>query len=237
MERWSLSELKDLCFAVFPKEVATQIYSCAQSLADRKFFAQYHYNEYKIILDEYVAGRSDLELLPDVFGFGRNEDGAFEWAFRRAKSHVYSSLQSLHAVADTLAFLVYLVCELEGRNLIKRKRFYSADVVKALDGDLFPEIYVLLKGYVESARFEYLSALVNRSKHVSVVDAPFTFDFTGREAWTKGLRFSSFVHGEEEYPARWVEELLPSETRIATETMLRIGKLLNTYLAEKKLSS
>lgn len=112
-----------------------------------------------------------------------------------------------------------------------KKNFYIQDVQILLP---LGELKDRLKDALNSEWYEYIHAFMNMVKHHQLIIHNTSISFIDEN---RGGRVEGFKHGEQNYPAHWVREVL--EGTVELQNALRAcGVLLNRlYLGEHSAES
>ena len=191
------------------------------SLRDRIDYAQYHVDEAKRLMSPYTAGDGPRP---------GDDPQPFKTALTQTAAHVLACLQSLHACADICAHVVYFGV---GSNLDPKpikERLVGARTVLARIPD-HPTSQAL-RSLVENPEFEYLDAVVNRSKHRTVIYTGYTFeprDSAEARSW-HGVVLWRFERLGRAYPIRRSEEFLATELDRQRSVLSAVAAALEEHL-------
>lgn len=224
---WDLEQLRQDVRFLFGDEQQRHLAPSLKSIVHRQIYARFHFQESKRILGEVLEGRDQQAVLCDLI-FGADPDAYYEFANRRlqAEAHIVALLQSLHSLSDILAHAIYfaLGLNLDKATMLPPKRVYLHRVLQLVP---LGNMRDLLHALIEHENYQYLSDIVNHSKHRSVVQTPYSVDTTGCDTIPHGLKLDAFVYDDRAYPARWSEPFLESEYNRQSALITRIGELLN----------
>ena len=95
----------------------------------------------------------------------------------------------------------------------------------------FNNIKDTLQEFDSNADWKHLSALVNHSKHRSIIDSGLNIDFTFPNNSPYYLEFQEFKYKESVYQKREVESLLNDSYRWLSSLIVRSGNALNNTFA------
>lgn len=230
---WDLKQLRCEVERCFGKGQLRRLNPCLRSVQDRRDFAQYHFGRARDAMREVVRDDSDPELVMTILGGRDKAPGDFTRARFEAHANTVACVQSMHAVADSFAHVVYFSL---GMNLghateIKPKRVSIGTVAeKLMPGVVKQGLHQLLC----DPGFVYLSALNNQGKHRSLVETGYSVDLTGGDPQHHGLRFSAFEYEGVAYPARWVRPTLVAEYHRHEVIFQSVGPALNSELLSRK---
>lgn len=171
------------------------------SLKDRIQFSRYHLDELRRLILPWTSG----------VGPTAGPDPQFSASLAESAAHVTACLQSLHATAYIVAHAIYFALGLNLSAKLKERKVDTAAVRRLI---LIPRIANAVDALVADPQFAYLAAVVNRSKHRSVVPTVYTFHRTDSHdaptAW-HGVAIWAFDHLGEAFPARPAEAYLSDE--------------------------
>ncbi|MBJ2157053.1 hypothetical protein [Variovorax sp. IB41] len=225
LQAWSLRELNDRVEHLHGRDQAQKTATCAQSVCKRQDYMKYHYCEVERLIGAQLKETNSDDILTN-YVFPKNTPEYHEFHSRRteAEANLIAFLQCIHATEDTLAHVVYFALNL---NQLKPSRISIKAVCELLTpSPLQAEISAMLN----NAELRHVAALVNHSKHRSVVGAAISVSFIEDEQ-SHGLKFEGFTYREHCYPQRWAIPFMKTSFDAMQEHMLRIGKALNAQLA------
>lgn len=172
------------------------------SLGDRVAYATYHLDEATRLMSAYTSGAGPRP---------GDDHGPFNAALTHTAAHVLACLQSLHACADICAHVVYygLGSNLDPKPIEERRVGVSSVLARIPESP----VSIALSSITKCADFEYLDAVVNRSKHRSVVYTAYSFDprDSGEDQSWHGVKLWKFERHGRTYPSRRTEEFLTAE--------------------------
>ena len=191
------------------------------SLRDRIEYAEYHFDEVRRLMLPYTSGKGPQP---------GDDFRPFRTALTQTAAHVLACLQSLHACADICAHVVYFGL---GSNLepkpIKEHRVGVDTVLERI-----PEhpVSIALRKLVTHPEFEYLNAVVNRSKHRTVIYTGYTFEVRASAdapTW-HGVVLWHFERLGKSYPVRRAEEFLAAELERQRSALAGVAATLEETL-------
>ncbi|MFT3669646.1 MAG: hypothetical protein QM795_13960 [Pseudoxanthomonas sp.] len=191
------------------------------SLRDRIEYAEFHLNEAKRLMLPYTAAD----------GPKPGEDHQpFNRAMTQTGAHVLACLQSLHSCADICAHVVYfgLGANLDPRPI--KENLVGARTVLARIAN--GRVSDALRSLVEDPEFEYLDAVVNRSKHRTVIYTGYLFearDSADASSW-HGVVLWRFERMGRAYPIRHAEAFLESELNRQRVALSKVSNALEDHL-------
>lgn len=228
---WNLEQLREDVRHLFGDEQRRHLSPSLNSIVHRQIYARFHFQESKRILGELLEGRDNEAVLRDLI-FGANPDAYYEFASRRlhAEAHIVALLQSLHSLSDILAHAIYfaLGLNLDKATMLSPKRVYLHRVLRLAPPS---DMRDLLRALIEHKDYQYLSDIVNHSKHRSIVQTPYSVDTTGSDTLPHGLKLDAFVYDDRAYPALWAHPFLESEYNRQSALITSIGESLNVLVS------
>ncbi|MBD9629785.1 hypothetical protein [Pseudomonas sp. PDM19] len=227
MASWDAKELREAVLKLYDGEARNIASEAAGSLSDRLWFVEFHYFECKDLLERQLPQvSSEEEVFCRLFNVHDEHGEEFEIIRRQSQAHLYACIQSLHCVADTLGSLLNATLSLGLKGA-----FYSHNVLEKLVAEGMVQIYQPFSALIHHPDFVYLNALVNRSKHTSVVAIPYAVDYVadGRH----GMQFSAFRQKGTPHDKRWALEFVASETDRQSRLVVIIGNALNAELKRR----
>jgi hypothetical protein len=193
-----------------------------ESLCDRIDYAHYHLDEAKRLMLPYTAGEGPRP---------GDDHRPFKTAITQTAAHVLACLQSLHACADICAHVVYFGL---GSNLDPNPiREQQVSVRTVLERIPESPISQALRSLTKNPEFEYLEAVVNRSKHRTVIYTCYTFeprDSADVRSW-HGVVLWRFERLGKSYPIRRSEEFLTAELDRQRSALIAVSAALEEHLS------
>lgn len=228
--RWSLKQLREDVQQVFGTDQERLLAPCLRSIDERRAFARYHHAETKRLLEAVTVDRTPIQMVAWMLDSESPETTGFQSVRFHASAHVHACVQSMHALADILAHAVYYGL---GMNLNPNLKLDARTLNIKSVRDRLPSgaIRDQLTQLVDDAGFKYLAALVNHSKHRSLIAVPFSVDLSGEDAQQHGLKFGGFEYNGVKYPEQWVAPALRQEYDRQEPHILGAGVALNAAVA------
>jgi hypothetical protein len=203
-----------------------------QSIADRRYYAAYHYEQAKALLSAHLDSRDEIERLKLEFRVSNEGSGAYQLAKKQACAHIVASLQSVHSLADTLAHAIYFSL---GFNIGSTKANSERDInlgwvaraVSATPG--LHDVAQVLDQLRTNDEYRYLNDVVNTSKHRNIVGVGVThyLDQSNQVPWALELQSFEREATASPHPKRPVDPFLPDEFLRQTKLIVEVGQLLN----------
>ncbi len=228
--RWSLKQLREDVGQLFGKDQERLLAPCLQSIDERRAFARYHHAESKRILETVTLERTPIQMVAWLLDSESLESTGFQSARFHASAHVHACVQSMHALADILGHAVYYGL---GMNLNPNIKLDARSVSVRSVRDQLPSgaLREHLTRLVDDAGFKYLAALVNHSKHRSLIAIPFSVDLSSEDKEPHGLKFGGFDLDGVRYPEKWVTPALRQEYDRQESHVVGAGVALNAGVA------
>lgn len=205
---------------------------CLRSLADRQFYARFHFGRARAGLARYIKTLDPEDPTPTLFG--QDEEGwqRFNVVIRKLAADVTACVQSIHALPDILASAVYYSLALDRTHKPRDGGYVNhAFVVKALTSLRGAEaIRISLGQMTASPNYKHLAALSNQSKHYSIVFPALTTDLTGQREQQHMLVVPAFRSRSGVYPQVFVSEFLPPVYEQTNNAVLSTGHALLAHL-------
>lgn len=224
---WDLDVLKQDVRACFGAKQLSMLRESLKSLINRRRFARFHFSEARKLMRHYQA-ETDMDKVQETFWMGEDDSGNVLEADRTlAEAHVVACVQSLHAVADTMAYTIYLSMGL-GQGTGNRPYQPSQVNLKSLEERLSSaHLRDCLSEWRTDPELGYLDALCNHGKHRSIVTAGYCIDLSSER---HGLQFAEFAFKDQSYAPRWVDEALIEISHRQEGFVMRVGLALNHEL-------
>lgn len=228
MSRWNLKQLRDDVAELYGREQLERLKPSLESVVQRQRYARHHFLESErrikeVMADPVRAEKHPLELWDDEEVNQAHDD---------ARAEIVACVQSMHAVADILAHVVYfaLAMDRNAATALEEWKISVKSVHKRLSAGAIKDILQELKGHAD---FVYLEALVNHCKHRSLVPIPYYYDLSGQHRAKQGFWFADFTYGETPHLTREVETYLKDEYKRQSRLVIDIGNALNAEVAKR----
>lgn len=239
---WDLEELRRTVEAYFGEDRANHCWKSLQSIVERQSFAGYHFREYlRLIAVRFPAGRTHEEELITMF---TNDDQALRnlRVEQEAAAHVVACMQSIHAVNDTLAHVIFWALapiwprlEQLGEHGVDLSRLGGV----LSDGPLTVEMNAMIKTLIEHPDMVYLSDVVNHGKHRRIVGPKIMIDADSDGLAKPVLEIEPFQHvtraATRTYDVRSVDSFLNTAYGLQSQTVVSIGKSIGPLILAKRL--
>ncbi|MFG6463863.1 hypothetical protein ACG04Q_19970 [Roseateles sp. DXS20W] len=230
---WDKHETQRLVEARFGPAQAAKLAESLRSVTDRQLFSSYHYGEIVRLLNEFETQHlSGIATVLELHAIGNeSRQAAFEEFMLAAGAHALAAVQSLHALPDIFAHVVYFAT---GQDLLPgapAPRDVNAQKVEGClkNDQQFKVLCSQLKALHSGSNWKHLAALSNASKHRSVVRSSLNEDWTGQHP--RRLQFVQFEQAPKVYPAVPVASLLEPEYERLMAGIIATANLLNEQLS------
>jgi hypothetical protein len=237
-----IDETQKLVLSLYGRSQLDLVRPCLESVEERQNYARFHYYEIRDLLDRFVSTRlkatSLLDSKLDMF-LGLDDEAMDEFHIFSTKigAHFTACIQCLHAVADILGHALYYALAINLSPKPLPEKFYASDVLARIKGnpELAP-VHALFCSLFADGNFDQLAALVNLSKHRSVVRPFLKEDLKGLAPQRHMLKVPSFTHKgrssdkDREYPEVSIKDFLEPEYDRCSVLVIEIGNALNAVL-------
>lgn len=235
---WDLRILRNDVGKLYGTSQLELLRPCIESVVQREQYAHYHFKEAERLLNEGLEGKTNkFEILPLVFS-GMKET-IFDKYQTKATAHILGCLQNMHSVTDILSHLIYYSLNMNNdpNSKIIERHISIKSVKKKLDSKKeFIELSGQLEKLIIHPNYEYLSDIVNHSKHRCIVGTSFTLHMNDDAERAHGLEFVSFDYEERKYESRWVDTYIKQEYDRQTQKIVEIGSELNRIIHKRLLN-
>jgi hypothetical protein len=223
-QRWFLKGLKDAVEQIRGKTTADELWLCLIAFNDRHFYAAYHYAEVLRLVKAGLGGREDAQsvLIDIVLGNDEAASSVFRTHRKQAWAHVLGCLHNLHVIADIMGHVIALSLGLKVKGRISMYNVRKLVTDAPMAG--------MLTSWLDHADFTYLDAVVNFSKHHSLVREQLAVDLTATREVPFGLKLSSFTHHGETFAERWVTDALPALYDRQSPLVIRVGRRVSELM-------
>jgi hypothetical protein len=203
-----------------------------QSIWRRLEYARIHYLPAVQSGDAYIAENLEEQFMIAVLYKTDESWEEFNELIYRIGAQIIASAQDVHTVADILGFALYYSLGLDKTKKIDDSRISAKRVKELLDASAeLSEVAALYNDLLEGGDFPHLSALVNYSKHRSLVRVALNENHDGTQSQRHALTFESFSYSkDEQYPSVEVKQFLQREIDRCWKLGVNIGKALHKVL-------
>lgn len=229
---WDMRETASLVTTAYGVAQWNKAHPSARSMIDRPHFCNYHYHEAQGMLTKYIDSK-----LEDGLWCAFEDRQEFADLMMKIRANIIAFVQSLHALADTCAHMLYYSLALDASPKPLSERGINANSVlklmQACRPIASPEYGKLCDSFsamTSGAGYEYLAALTNTSKHRSVVRSSLSEDMTGERRSRWALLLESFRYDGKIYKGSDVQDFMRKEHDRMQAFTVDIGIELNEVL-------
>jgi hypothetical protein len=237
---WDLERTRELVRRQYGPAQEDLLSPCLESLVARQFYAGYHMANFERLVVERLADASDgwhVEQLLLAANFGESNQNRLLRQQLAAEATACAS--SLHCLLDTLAHAAaYSLGMNLGADAFTEKQINLGAVQKRLVASgSSPPVADALARINQATDVAYLEALVNHSKHRSVIRPNFVFGaFSGLPGFSIEFEAFAFQHDRRsppvEYARREVKSSLEKAHGVLSPWIVDVGRLLLDELRE-----
>lgn len=230
---WHIARTRSLIEDAFGRDQLELARPSLKSVVDRQEYARYHYQEAMRLLarftDEYLMR---MPLIAVIWSNDHNDQLAFEELMTQLGAHSIACVQSIHALPDILAHMLYFSLGLNRFAGLKEQNVNATTVTAVLKADsAHVELAHCLDRLTSGDCFNHLAALANHSKHRSIVQPQLNEDLSGLRTDCHEVRFSSFAYKGTAFPEVTIKSLLEPEYARCAELVVGTGEKLNHVLS------
>jgi hypothetical protein len=236
MTSWDIEKARVLVEQIFGVAQVELVRPCFNSLAERQAYASYHFHEHKSILERHIDSHlGTKDILELTLPLHTADQWRIDNALTQAAAHVTACLQNLHCLLDTLAHAVCYCMGLNiGFNALTERAIGAHSVKQALKDK--PEFTDVLRPFDEIGThpmIKHLAALVNHSKHRSVIRPVLNVDVSAPRTQKYELEFPAFTYNGKQFPAVNVEKFLEKAYEVLSPKVVECGNALNVALEQR----
>ena len=233
MPRWDLQETREQVERRYGNSQLQIIRKCLESIVDRQRYAGYHFYESQRLLTAHIDDRLVSKSIYEItLAFEPKEKVELDLCLTQVSANIVACIQSMHSLADILAHVVYFALGLNnGSNKLKEQEIYIGSVARLLRKiPEFGELTRILEGISTHPDFVYLGALVNHSKHRSIVGTVLSVDPPVDGTPPYALLFDEFTYREIPYVRRDIKSFLEPTYAWLSQEIVNCGNALNQVL-------
>jgi hypothetical protein len=232
-DTWSIKETGGHVLRIFGEAQYALARPSLNSVADRKYYAHYHYHEAIDLLKKHVdPALEKYSILEIILGREEEVQAEFNTIFARVGANILACIQSIHAVGDILAHAAYFSL---GGNLAEKPinpRYISiSKVIQRLSAvDKFRPVSDHLSILFVGGAFAHISALANLGKHRSIIRPAIWGDATGIAEEIYALRIPGFEYDGTDFPEVELRPFLEAEYNRCSRLVVDVGNEINAIL-------
>lgn len=225
-QSWKLDELKELIALNYGKEYALLLEPSLNSIDKRQQYAGYHYYEYKSLLKELNSEADLMYQLKKIFSMGKEE----QIILIKIEANIIACLQNMHAIHDLLGQVIKYAFELKFKN--ESRIYLKAIKIELEKNEKYEKLSKLLNELMLHDDFVYLNAIVNYSKHRSIIKPDYSINL--EEEWS-GIIFKEFTYGKHPYERKKADDFMVAEYSRESQLIVSIGQMINILVSQNKI--
>ena len=230
---WNIVELRKRVQEKFGTAQAELLEPSLRSIADRQFFAHFHYTQALEILADHLDGVEPAERFMLEFGPPNVQAAEYRASKKRASAHIVACLQNMHSLSDTFSHTVYFALGLNRNHdtSLKDRDISMANVAaKIANQAALAGIAAQLARLRNHSAYVHVDAIVNQSKHRSLVRSVVNHSVASDapKEWT--VQLEGFVRNEKVYLLTPIQPFLRDEMLRQTQIIVDIGVNINQIL-------
>jgi hypothetical protein len=222
---WNLKALRDNVERLHGGDQANLTSKCCQSIVKRLGYMKYHYQEAgRLVNSSLKEASSNDVLMKFILPNSDLESEQFDERRFHAEAHLIALMQSGHAILDTLGHVIYFAMKFDD---LKPSQVAFHSVHPLLPAGPLKDLCLKL---LDDPELKHLAALVNVSKHRSVVEPSISVSFVEDEL-PHGLKFQGFDYKGSWYPVRWAVPFAIKVFDRLQHHVFGVGRSLEDHLA------
>lgn len=234
---WDLKSLREDVELVHGKSQLEFLVESCNSIVDRQNFAHFHYHEAMDIFNDHFK---DKQSLTDavVSALVRNHANAEEFSnvMLKVRAHILGFMQSLHSISDTLSHVIFYSFGCDKSTNIKPHRISIYSTLEEMRKQSeCTKLVHLIECLIEHKDYEYLLAMVNHSKHRSIIQPMFSANLINPTGEHHEIKFKGFSFNGNPYAPRLAFKFMESEYDRQSQLVTNIGNEINTILHDHRL--
>jgi hypothetical protein len=224
---WDLNILRQEVVKQYGQEQLDKLDPCLNSIAERLAFSRLYFQKSKVALDKDLHDKTDkASLFKLVLPYESEERKEFEECKFIARAHILSCIQNIHCTTDILSHVIYYSLKLD--NASKERDINLKNVKHWLRGDIeCDSLRKMIDELISHDDYKYLVALVNHSKHRSIIEPYFNVNLRKQGRDMQEMRFRRFSFNRKEHPSRHVFKFIESEYERESSQIINIGNEIN----------
>lgn len=237
-DRWHIEKTRELVCRQYGAAQLALVRPSMRSVLARMDHARYHFREARAVLQQTIDERFDREKLYDAVLFVDPQGWqAIENGLIKVEAHMMASAQAIHAVADTLAHVVYFSL---GLNLPKPWKDREVDlrkVMEAVNGlrqnrPSYQAVFSVLETLRSNDPFKAVHAIVNHSKHRGIPEPVLALQDDNSDR-LYDMQFGHFMYDDSYQPRTEIKELLEPAYAAVSRAVIDTGNAINEVLAQE----
>lgn len=231
MPGWNVEHTRTRVHKLFGDRQLALAKPSLASLVDRQVYASYHYHEYKTILDRDIDSRLEsASILEIALPFHSNNRWNIDNTLNQAAANAIGCLQNLHCLIDTLSFALFYCLGLNlVSNALKEHQVSMLKILALLKKEpKHSQIAAVLDLLALDKNIIHLSALVNHSKHRSIISTQMSVDLRGTIPYE--IMFMQFQYDGKQHTEKEAEHFMQTCYSILSFKIVECGNALNATL-------
>jgi hypothetical protein len=233
---WDNQETGELVQRLFSAGQWRKAHPSVRSMTDRTEFGRYHYHQALDMMHDYIK-----TTLKDRGIFGVYDDyDQFTDLMLKIRANIVAFIQSLHAIPDTCAHMLFYCLALDKLPNAPKERDVNARVILKMltrerekDHPEYRRLCDLFSALFLGGDFKHLDALANTSKHRNIIRPSMTEDMTGKMPEKLYLKLEPFWYGGNHYKEVDAQNFMQNEHDRIQPLTVDIGVELNTVLKRR----
>ncbi|MGR3303258.1 MAG: hypothetical protein ACUZ8I_12245 [Candidatus Scalindua sp.] len=235
---WNRKELENDIENLFGKEQLELLSPCLETIKEKKFNATYHLNEVERLINEELKRIApDNHKLISLIDDTGEEGEKVLLVYRNARAHIIACLQSLHSIADVLAHVIYFALNMDNDDVtrVDSTRRYASTVSGKLNSISGANtLKIVFDSLIKDDEFVYLSAVVNCSKHRTLIKTWFRINLDLNKEYNANIfEFYAFEFNGRNYNQRRVIEFIKNEYSRIDSFVNEISIEINNFVRNK----
>lgn len=238
-DRWDMGETRDLIERLYGHKQLAASRGSLRSIDDRLRFARFHLIDAREAFKAYVSKIEPDASILELWAENDEESYEFNILIRRVNAYLIASIQSLHALPDTIAHAIYLSLRMDqAEKPIPARQITAWSVEERLkaDGETF-ELAGILKEFRTGGAFPHIAAAANRAKHTCVVFSSIKEDATGQQQERHHVTLDEFLYDGTRYPQVEAEDFIIVEFDRCAALIAKLGNALNRTLRSRQAAA
>ena len=229
---WDLEATRRTAEALHGRDQLELLRGPLRSVVDRQVYARIHFQDARAILDKYVVEKlADSSLIEVTFAAKPEVYAEYTTVLRQVSAHLVACVQSMHALPDILAHVLYYALGLNLKSPLQARSVSAKSVVKELrKAQESIGLAELLDNVWNQGQFRQLDALANHSKHRSIIFPALNEDWTGERPERYVVVFAAFEYEGALFPQVIAREFLEAEYNRISPATIAVGNELNRLL-------
>jgi hypothetical protein len=237
-DRWHIEKTRELVCQQYGAAQLALVRPSIRSVFARMDHAQYHFREARAVLQQTIDERFDRQELYDAVLFvdpqGRQ---AIDNGLMKVEAHMMASAQAIHAVADTLAHVVYFALGLNFPQSWNERKVDLETIAKAVKGlqqgrPSYPTVSFALDTLRSNDSFKAVHAIVNHSKHRGIPEPVLALQDDNSDR-LYDMQFGHFMYDDSYQPRTEMKELLEPAYAAVLRAVIDTGNAINEVLARE----